>query len=52
MKENNERIETNKTKIIESPVHRTLEERVEESGLPLEFSSELDWGEPEGSEVY
>ena len=44
--------EIDETVIKEKPAHKTLEERVEESGLPLEFSSELDWGEPEGSEVY
>ncbi len=44
--------EIDETVIKEKPAHKTLEERVEESGRPLEFSSELDWGEPEGSEVY
>lgn len=33
-------------------VHKTLEERVEESGKPLKFSGEFDWGEPTGSEVW
>ncbi|MCR5847931.1 MAG: AbrB/MazE/SpoVT family DNA-binding domain-containing protein [Lachnospiraceae bacterium] len=32
--------------------HKTLEERVSESGMPLIFSEETDWGKPQGSEVW
>ena len=44
--------EIDETVIKEKPAHKTIEERVEESGHPLEFSPEVEWGEPEGSEVY
>lgn len=47
-----ERKEIDETAIKEKPEHKTLEERVEESRRPLEFSPEVDWGEPKGSEVY
>ena len=32
--------------------HKTLKERVEESGVPLSGIGELDWGEPCGNEVW
>ena len=32
--------------------HKTLRERIEESGKPLQGIGELDWGEPVGSEVW
>ena len=32
--------------------HKTLEERVAESGVPLRFSNEINWGKPQGSEVW
>ena len=32
--------------------HRTLKERIEESGVPLSGIGELDWGEPQGNEVW
>ena len=32
--------------------HKSLEERVKESGTPLKFSNEIDWGDPAGSEVW
>ncbi|MBR1772930.1 MAG: AbrB/MazE/SpoVT family DNA-binding domain-containing protein [Eubacterium sp.] len=32
--------------------HQTLKERVKKSGKPLSFASEIDWGDPEGSEVW
>ena len=33
-------------------VHKSLEERIEESGEPLSFGEEIDWGEPRGTELY
>ena len=42
--------------ILKSPEkqikHRTLEERMEESGLPLAFGEEIDWGESRGNELW
>lgn len=42
--------------ILKSPKkqikHRTLEERMEESGLPLAFGEEIDWGESRGNELW
>ena len=32
--------------------HKTLEHRVAESGVPLTFGSEIDWGEPKGNEIW
>ena len=32
--------------------HKTLEERIIESGKPLKASEEIDMGEPKGSEVW
>ena len=32
--------------------HKTLKERVLESGVPLSGIGELDWGEPAGNEVW
>ena len=32
--------------------HKTLRERVAESGVPLTGIGELDWGEPAGNEVW
>jgi len=31
--------------------HKTLRERVEESGIPITVLDEYDWGEPQGDEV-
>ncbi len=41
-------------KIVISKVfrHKTLEERIMESGKPLEASGEYDFGEPTGNEVW
>ena len=41
-------------KIVLSPafVHRSLRERAEAYGGQLNLSGELDWGTPEGSEVW
>ncbi len=33
-------------------VHRTLKERAEAYGGELRLSDELDWGDPQGSEVW
>jgi len=33
-------------------VHRTLKERAEPYGGELHLSDEMDWGEPQGSEVW
>ena len=32
--------------------HKTLEERIQESGCELSGIGELDWGEPQGNEVW
>ena len=32
--------------------HKTLEERIEESGVPLSFGEEIDWGESRGTELW
>ena len=32
--------------------HKTLEERMKESGLPLTFGDEIDWGESRGNELW
>ncbi len=32
--------------------HKTLEERIRESGKELKGLGELDWGEPQGNEVW
>ena len=32
--------------------HKTLEERIRESGRELTGIGEIDWGEPQGSEVW
>lgn len=32
--------------------HKTLEERMEETGLPLKFGPEIEWGESKGSELW
>ena len=32
--------------------HKTLKERVKESGVPLSFEKDIDWGEPVGNEVW
>ena len=38
---------------LHKPVrHKTLEERIEESGVPLTLIGELDYGEPAGGEIW
>ena len=32
--------------------HKTLEQRVVESGIPLTFGPEIDLGEPKGDEIW
>ena len=32
--------------------HKTLEERIAESGVPLTFGEEIDWGESRGTELW
>ncbi len=32
--------------------HKTLKERVQQSGIPLKAYDEYDWGEPKGDEVW
>ena len=32
--------------------HKTLAERIEESGVPLTGIGEFDWGDPQGNEVW
>ncbi|MBE5902637.1 MAG: AbrB/MazE/SpoVT family DNA-binding domain-containing protein [Lachnospiraceae bacterium] len=33
-------------------MHKTLEERIAESGTPLTFGEEIDWGESRGTELW
>ena len=38
---------------LHNPVrHKTLEERIAESGVPLTLIGELDYGEPAGGEIW
>ena len=38
---------------LEKPFrHKTLEERIQDSGIPLTLSDELDYGEPRGGELW
>ncbi len=47
-------VEVEKGKIIlyRSARHKTLEERIRESGCELTGIGELDWGDPRGNEVW
>ena len=47
-------VEVENGKIILSRAfrHKTLDERIRESGVPLTGIGELDWGEPQGNEVW
>ena len=47
-------VEVEKGKIIltRSFQHKTLEERIRESGRALNGIGEIDWGEPQGNEVW
>ena len=47
-------VEAHEGKIILSKAfhHKTLAERIQESGKPLTSIGEYDWGEPQGNEVW
>ena len=47
-------VEVENGKIVLYPEfrHKTLEERIRESGCELRGIGELDWGEPQGNEVW
>jgi len=47
-------VEVENGKIILSKAfrHKTLDERIRESGVQLTGIDELDWGEPQGNEVW
>ena len=45
-------IEGNAIVLRKSFVHKTLEQRVEESGLPLVSYGTYDFGEPKGKEIW
>ncbi len=45
-------VENGKIILTSSFRHKTLEERIRESGCKLSGIGELDWGEPQGSEVW
>jgi antitoxin MazE len=47
-------VEVEKGRIVlyQSFRHKTLEERIRESGCELSGIGELDWGEPQGNEVW
>jgi len=47
-------VEVENGKIILSKAfrHKTLDERIRESGVQLTGIDELDWGEPKGNEVW
>ncbi len=47
-------VEVENGKIILYPSfrHKTLEERIKESGCGLSGIGEIDWGEPRGNEVW
>lgn len=47
-------VEVENGKIVLYPEfrHKTLEERIRESGCELSGIGELDWGEPQGNEVW
>ena len=47
-------VEVKNGKIVLYPEfrHKTLEERIRESGCELSGIGELDWGEPQGNEVW
>ena len=48
------RVKVENGKIILYPTfqHKTLEERIRESGCELTGIGEIDWGEPQGNEVW
>ena len=44
--------EDGKIILFRSFTHKTLKERIAESGCELSGIGEIDWGEPQGSEVW
>jgi len=46
------KVEKGKIVLYPSFRHKTLEERIQESGCGLSGIGELDWGEPQGNEVW
>ncbi len=46
------KVENGKIVLYPSFRHKTLEERIHESGCELNGIGELDWGEPQGNEVW
>ena len=46
------KVENGKIVLYPSFRHKTLEERIQESGCELSGIGELDWGEPQGNEVW
>ena len=46
------RAENGKIVLYRSIRHKTLEERIRESGCELTGIGEIDWGEPQGNEVW
>ena len=48
----NVEIENGKIVLYRSFRHKTLEERIRESGCELSGIGEINWGEPQGSEVW
>lgn len=48
----NMEVEDERIVISKSFRHKSLEERVKESGKPLKFSKEINWGTPVGNEVW
>ena len=45
-------VEKGKIVLYQSFRHKTLEERIRESGCELTGIGEIDWGEPQGNEVW
>ena len=48
----NVRVEEGKIILYRPLRHKTLEERIRESGCELTGIGELDWGDPQGNEVW
>ena len=48
----NIKVENGKIVLYPSFRHKTLEERIRESGRELRSIGELDWGQPQGNEVW
>ena len=48
----NEMEEHNLNAVDVAFVHKSLEERIVESGVPLSFGEEIDWGQPQGDEIW